>query len=308
MKKILLLIICFLTINTIFAQKGADNDSITSGWVTTGKFTFLINQSAFSNWQPGGDNSFAGNAGINYDFNYDKDIWSWDNKLIASFGLTNNDDDGVRKSDDRMEFNSVLGKKMKRKNWNFSFFMNFKTQFIDGYDYEDDYTDKYPDRSNEDFPTSGLIKPAYWSFGPGFLWKKSNNLNVNMAPITSKFTFLTSEIFEYNEDLVEYESSNDIEMYGVSPGESQLYELGLNIRAYYKFDVMENINIENILSFYSNYLNKPQNIDIDYTVNLVMKINNVFSTNLTFQAVYDDNAYQGIQMREVFGLGLNYHF
>ena len=71
---------------------------------------------------------------------------------------------------------------------------------------------------------------------------------------------------------------------------------------------MKNINLENIFSIYSNYLDKPQNIDIDYTMNLVMEINDVFSTNLTFQTIYDDNAYSGFQIREVFGLGVNVSF
>ena len=71
---------------------------------------------------------------------------------------------------------------------------------------------------------------------------------------------------------------------------------------------MKNISMENIFSIYSNYLDKPQNVDLDYTMNIVMKINDVFSTNLTFQTIYDDNAYSGFQIREVFGLGVNVNF
>jgi len=277
-------------------------DVIPEGWNTFGKITFLINQSAFSNWQAGGDNAFAGNLNVNYDFNYKKGDWSLDNKILASYGLTNTADNGTRKSDDRMELNSILGKKWK-KNWNYSFFMNFKSQFTEGYDYNDDFVG-----DNEDFPISGLFKPAYWSFGPGLYWKKNDNFNVNFSPLTAKFTFLFGEIFTINDDdsnNVFYESSNDVETFGVDPGESLLFEFGFNIRAYYKFDLMKNISVENIFSVYSNYLDKPQNIDIDYTMNLVLKINDVFSTNLTVQTIYDDNAYKGFQVREVFGLGLN---
>lgn len=66
--------------------------------------------------------------------------------------------------------------------------------------------------------------------------------------------------------------------------------------------------MENIISLYSNYIEKPQNINVDYTMNLVMKINDYLSTNLTFQTIYDDNAYSGFQIREVFGLGVNVGF
>jgi len=313
LKKLLLLTLFVFANQITFAQTTTqeEEEAPKEGWVKTGKITLLINQSAFSNWQAGGDNNFAGNININYDFNYTKGVWIWDNKILASYGLTNNEDDGIRKTDDRLELNSILGRKLNKKYWSASFFMNFRTQFTDGYDYEDDYTDQNPGTSNEDFPTSGFFKPAYWSFGPGFLWKKSDNLYVNTAPATAKFTFITSEIFSYNDDdpdNVFYESSNDVEIFGVDPGDSYLFEFGLNIRSYYKFDIMKNISMENILNLYSNYLDKPQNIDIDYTMNVVMKINDVFSTNLTFQTIYDDNAYAGFQIREVFGLGVNIGF
>ncbi len=302
MKNIILTLFLLISASLLFAQDEAKKDTIPDGWATTGKLTFLANQSAFSNWQTGGDNSFAGNLNANYDFNYKKGDWTLDNKLLASYGLTNTKNDGTRKSDDRLELNSILGKKLK-KNWSASFFMNFKTQFSDGYDYTDDFLG-----DNENFLTSGLFKPAYWSFGPGFLWKKSDNLYVNIAPITTKFTFLFDEIYTFNSDTHLFESSNDVKTFGVDPGDTSLFEFGLNLRAYYKFDLMKNISMENMLSLYSNYLEKPQNVDIDYTMNLVMKINNLFSTNLTFQTIYDDNAYSGFQVREVFGLGVNYNF
>mgnify|MGYP000200103167 CR=1 FL=1 len=66
--------------------------------------------------------------------------------------------------------------------------------------------------------------------------------------------------------------------------------------------------MENIANLYSNYLDKPGNVDIDYQMNLVMKINKYLSTNVSFQAIYDDNAFQGFQTRQVFGLAVNFGF
>ena len=66
--------------------------------------------------------------------------------------------------------------------------------------------------------------------------------------------------------------------------------------------------MENILNLYSNYLEDPQNIDLDYTINIVMKVNKNISTSLAYQTIYDDNAFQGLQTRQVIGLGLNYGF
>jgi hypothetical protein len=71
---------------------------------------------------------------------------------------------------------------------------------------------------------------------------------------------------------------------------------------------MTNVSLENILSVYSNYIEKPENIDLDYQINVVMKINRYLSTNLSMQAIYDDNAFQGFQTRQVFGLAVNFGF
>ena len=47
--------------------------------------------------------------------------------------------------------------------------------------------------------------------------------------------------------------------------------------------------MENILNLYSDYLDDPQNVDVDYTMNLVMNINKYISTTLAYQTIYDEN-------------------
>ena len=153
MRKLLVIGALIFGMSFTYAQDADAEETPKQGWTKGGTFTFLINQSAFSNWVAGGQNNISGTAGINYDFNYLRGEWSWDNKVIASYGLTNNDDQGTRKTDDRFEYNSLVGKEAFG-NWNYSFFLNFRTQFTDGYDYDND--------ADGDFRTSGLFKPAYF--------------------------------------------------------------------------------------------------------------------------------------------------
>ncbi len=306
MKKIVFALAFILGVTVVNAQVLSEDsfnqgqDTVRpDGWIRAGNVTFLLNQSAFSNWLAGGENNVAGNLGLNYDFNYKKGDWTWDNKIIASYGLTKLKGQDTRKTDDRLEFNSLVGKKASGY-WSYSFFANLRTQFTNGYD--------YPNDAAEEFQTSGFFKPAYVTFGPGMLWKRSENLKVNLAPVTSKMTILGGEVFTYDKGLGEFLSSDDVETFGVDPGKSLRYELGFYVEGYYKFNLMQNVSAENILNLYSNYLEDPQNVDINYTLNLVMKINDYLSTNLIFQTIYDDNAYQGFQIREVFGLGVNFGF
>ena len=283
MKKTILLIALTVQIQSIYSQEKTQDSIPSSAWTKGGTFSFLVNQSSFDNWVAGGVSNISGAVGINYDLNYSKADWSWDNKIIAAFGITKIKEQDIQKSDDRLEWNSVLGKKAKGY-WNYSLFLNFKTQFTD-------------DLNSETKGPTRLLSPGYLQFGPGMLWRKSDNLKVNIAPATSKLIIVDKEL-----------TQPDAAYFGVEEGKSTRYELGASIGTYYKFTLMENITMENILNLYSDYLQDSQNVDLDYTINIVMGINKYFSTNLAFQAIYDDNAFKGLQTRQVIGLGINYSF
>ena len=280
------------------------NDTIPDGWKTGGTATVLFNQSAFSNWVAGGVSNIAGNVNINYDANLKKGNWTWDNRFMFGYGLTKNEDQDYRKTDDRLEINSLVGRKAFG-NWSYSFFANLRTQFTNGYNYDND--------ADKNYETSGLFNPAYLTFGPGMLWKKNDNLKFNLAPLTSKVTFIGDTLWKHdpNNELANedgFVNNDQVTLFGVDPGKSSRYELGFYASGYYKVKLMENVTMENVLALYSNYLEDPQNVDVDYTMNLAMQINKYLSTNLTVQTVYDDNAYQGLQVREVFGLGVTANF
>lgn len=291
MKKLLTLSFLFC-LALAQSQEVVDSLALDSNWVAKGNASFLFNQSTFNNWLAGGENNISGTAGLNYDLNYKKEDWTWDNKIIASYGLVKTKNSSfAKKTDDRLEINSLLGKKAKGQ-WSYSAFLNFKTQFTKGYEYDKDINGR---EIRTEY--TNILSPAYLLVGPGMLWKKNDNLKVNLSPLTSKFTFVDANRTLPNEAY-----------FGVKEGESMRYELGFNASAYYKFAVVANVAFENILNLYSNYLEDPQNVDLDYQLNIVMKINRFLSTNISFQTVYDDNAYKGFQIRQVFGVGANYGF
>ena len=297
MKKIILLIVLVFTFNGTFAQMSEKEllkkteeaaaakakDDKPDGWKKSGTFSLLGGQSSFSNWAAGGQNTIAGNVGLNYNFNYKKGNYSWDNQLLAGYGLTKLSGQDMKKSDDRLQFNSLLGKKANGL-WYYSLFFNFKTQMDSGFD------------QGTGVKTSHFFSPAYFQFGPGMMWKKSDNLKFNFAPATSRLIIVDNQFTQFGSS------------FGVLQGKTSRYEFGGAINAYYKFNLMENVSVENILNLYSNYLDNPQNVDVDYTLNITMKINKVLSTNFAFQTIYDDNAFSGLQTRQVFGLGVNYTF
>ncbi|RTY95845.1 DUF3078 domain-containing protein [Flavobacterium sp. GT3R68] len=291
MKKTAIILLCIFGTITAKAQEEVKPDT-TKVWTCKGNFILLFNQSTFSHWTAGGVNNLSGNVGVNYDCNYKKDDWSWDNKILASYGVVKTKSALEKKTDDRFEFNSLLGKKAKGY-WYYSAFLNFRTQMTKGYVYKTELGVETRE------PRTNLLSPGYLTFGPGMLWKKDDNLKFNIAPLTSKFTFVDPDFTLPNKAY-----------FGVEEGNSMRYELGFYAAGYYKFMLMANVSLENILNVYSNYLDKPQvkKTDVDYQLNVKMKINRYLSTNLAFQTIHDLDAYDGWQTRQVFGAGVNFDF
>ncbi|NGY36627.1 DUF3078 domain-containing protein [Flavobacterium sp. XN-5] len=282
MKKSILSIVFILAV--FFGNAQETPIDTTKVWTKNGNISLLFNQSAYNKqWLGGGTSNIAGNFGINYDFNYKKGDVVWDNKFILAYGLTKiKGAEMSAKTDDRLELNSLWGKKA-RGDWYYSIFFNFKTQMDSGYD-----------KDNQKI--SHFFSPAYTQFGPGMLWKKSNNLSVNFSPATAKLILVHNHFTDLGPS------------FGVLQGDNSRFEFGASISGYYKFNVMANVSIENRLNLYSNYLDNPQNVDIDYQMNLVMKINKYLSANVAVQAIYDDNSVKAVQVREIFGIGVNYGF
>lgn len=290
MKNYILTSLLLLSFTVTFSQKKQIDEK--EGWDTNGKFTFLFNQSAFSNWAAGGDNTLAGNLSINYNFNYKKNNFIWNNKIITSYGMTKSKSvDFTKKTNDGFNYNSMIGFDADGL-WFYSLLVNFKTQFTKGYKYQKD------DNGNEyRVDHTNFMSPGYLLVGPGMLWEKNPNFKFNLAPATSKFVFVDRKY-----------TLPDRKYFGVEEGENLRFELGFSASMYYKFKLMTNVTMENILAFYSNYLDKPKNIDLNYTLNIDMNINKYLSADFIFQTIYDDNAFKGFQVREMFGIGINYKF
>ena len=132
--------------------------------------------------------------------------------------------------------------------------------------------------------------------GFGLSWKEHDNLWVNFAPISPRFTFV-SKTFTQN-------LAPDTTYFGVEKGKSSRLEFGGAINAFWLTELLKNVRFEQRLGLFSNYLDKPKNVDLDYQATLNMEVNKNLSANIIVQLVYDDNAVQELQVREVFGIGI----
>ena len=273
-----------LIVQALDSSEAALLDTVpTTSWSHDGNFSIIVNQSAFSNWVAGGDNSAAFNTTVNQNLIFEYKKWSWNTRFNASVGFNRIQGNRTKKTDDRWEINSILAYEARGK-WKYSFFGNVRSQFIIGYkDYNADPLEV----------TSNFFSPGYINFGPGMIWRDSDNLYVNLSPLTSKITHVRNE-----------QSGK----YGVEEGKNQFYEFGFNLGAHWKFQVYDNVTIEHFLTLYSDYLHNPKNVLVDYQITVVNKINKYISTNLNLHMIGDDNASSRIQFKEVFGLGVTINY
>jgi len=282
MKKTVLTLVFFLTILSVNAQEITKDT--TKFWTKKGNISVLFSQAAYNKeWLGGGTSNISGNFGLNYDINFKKGDVVWDNKFILAYGLSKIDGTGTTaKTDDRIDINSLYGKKMSKK-WYYSGYFNFKSQMDVG-----------RNRNNE--VISHFLSPAFFQFGPGLLYKKDSKLSINFAPAAAKLIVVHDHFTEFGPS------------FGVLQGDNTRFELGASITVYYKLVAMANVSIENRLNLYSNYLENPQNVDIDYQVNTTMRINKYLSSSLNLHIIYDDNSIQAFQVRELLGVGINCDF
>lgn len=267
------------------------------GWDREGLFRLNINQAMYSHWQSGQTNNIEFNTHISHNFNFQRDNMLWDNLLLFDFGMNKINGYEFRKTQDKLEINSIIGAKTPN-NWSYSYFLNLQTPISNTYNYTKDLIKKNR--------TAGFLAPLYIATGPGIMWRKDANLHFNIAPVTAKSVYINGNVHKFNTETETFDSNNEIMIYSVEPGEDFRHKLGFYSSAYMKFDLMKNVKMENRLALYSNYLESPENIDMDYTMNLTLKINKLLSTNISFQTRYDDQEFEGFQVRESLGIGLNF--
>jgi hypothetical protein len=268
-------------------------------WKVGGNTSLNFSQVSLTNWAAGGVSSASGVALFKIFGNYNKNKVNWENSLDLGFGLLKEQDKDAIKSEDKIELNSKYGIKQSEK-WNISTLFNFKTQFADGY--------KHPNTTNK---ISAFMAPAYTSLSVGFDYKPNKAISLLLSPLSGKMTIV-------NDDEL-----SAIGAYGLEPGDRIRYEIGSFLKLEVKTEIMKNVTLNSKIDLFSNYLNHPENIDINWDLAINMKINDFLSANLTTNLIYDDDIKiptddnndgtidsngPKVQFKEMFGLGINLKF
>ena len=297
MKKNFALLAVTLILATSYGQEKAD-----TLWKFNGVTSLNFSQMSLSNWAAGGESSFAGNALVNLNANYKSRDGNatWTNELYLGYGLIRQGDDPARKSDDKIDLASKYGYRAS-KQWSYTGLLSFKTQFTEGYDNPGDLVNRTK--------ISNFLAPGYLNLSFGMDFKPSDKFTMLIAPVTGKMTLVMDE------DLAG--------SFGVPVDKNIRSEFGGYIKIAYASPIMKNVKLNTKIDLFSNYLENPQYVDVNFDLLLSMKVNEYISASFISQIIYDydirfdildtDGLPTGgtesrIQFKQLFGVGLTYSF
>lgn len=296
---VLLLLVVTLTANAqISVQKPLKDSTL----VFSGISALNFSQVSLSNWNGGGNNALSIAGLVDLKLVKKTDKFSWVNSLSAGYGLQKIEDQEFRKTDDKIEIVSEYKSKAFDQ-WDYVGNLTFRSQFDKGYNYTDDTTRVL---------ISEFLAPGYFLVSLGLNRNIGKFINFSISPLAGKITVVNND------------SLSAIGAFGVDPGKKVRGEFGGSMKVGVKAEVFKNVTYSSSLELFSNYLDTPQNIDVNWDNLISIKANNFLTTTLSFTLIYDDDIniagedadndgepdYNGprVQLKQVFNLGIQYKF
>ncbi|MFZ0280484.1 MAG: DUF3078 domain-containing protein, partial [Bacteroidales bacterium] len=251
----------------------------TEYWRYRTESAFSLNQGMLSNWVKGGESSISTTLDVTAFFDYSNKplLISSNHFARLKFGMLASWEDGdmrVMKNLDLLETNSKFNHKAFGK-FDFSAIMLFKTQIAKGHNFTT-YKLNGVDRDTA-ILVSKLMNPATLTIGLGLDYKPNKVTSINFSPLSYKATFVPDT------------SSIDQTKYGIAKDRRSKHEPGASFLVSNEFKAAKNVTVTNRLQLFTNYINNPLNIDVDWEMILVAHINWFTDVRLNTHLIYDDD-------------------
>jgi hypothetical protein len=236
-------------------------------WDYSFSSSFALNQTFLSNWAKGGENSFSNMLDITGEAKHTnkEEKTEWTNSFRLKYGSTITEEYGLRTNTDMFNLNSQFNKVIREK-IDFSGVFYMKNQIARGYKYPDDST-----------VVSKFLNPTSFTIGAGLEYKPFKKTTLNFSVLSYKNTFVldTSRI--------------DQTRHGIEADKRVRQEMGGQLLVKNSVSLIDGLNLTNTVRLFTNYLNKPQNVDVDWEINVEQKINWYFTVLLNLHFIYDDD-------------------
>ncbi|MFW5886623.1 MAG: DUF3078 domain-containing protein [Bacteroidota bacterium] len=254
-------------------------------WKYGGNENIQFSQGFQENWAKGGKNSISLLSDLRIHANYKKENVEWESYGINKLGIISAEDEDVRINDDLIELNSKLGLRAGKK-WFYSGMLNFKTQFFNNYESNDE---------NKENPISGFLAPGYFTMALGMDYKQ-NNFTLMLLPVTSKTTLVV--------DTVKY----DQKRYKIPEGKKVDNMGGASFVNNFRWEISNDFNLSSKMDFFYEYMRSDNHVQAEWEIIMDMKINVFLGARIGTYLRYYTNESEKLQFRENLSISFNYKF
>jgi hypothetical protein len=229
--------------------------------------SFSLNQNYLQNWARGGQSSLSGMVDLRAEAKYTNKETNvtWTNYQRLRYGSNRTKEQGYRTTADILEFGSQYNKRITEK-LDFSAVLYGMSQVANGF--------KYP---NDSVVVSKFLNPGTFTIGAGFEYKPMKQTLVNFSVLSYKNTFV-----------LDTANINQV-THGIAAGKRARQEMGGQLVMSNRTTIMNGLTINNNIRLFSNYIEKPQNVDVDWEMNINKQINWLFTIRLNLHLIYDDD-------------------
>jgi len=242
-----------------------------------------LTQVAFTDWTQGGENALSWALGLDGKSVLEREQTSWSTSYKFGFGQARLGDQGIRKTDDQIDLETMLTYKLGGQVNPYGA-ATLKTQFAKGFKY---------DAKGTETEVSQIFDPAYLTQTVGAVYQPIPELKTRLG--VGLREIFTSKFPRYADD----PSTLEIEKTQVNGGLESVTELSWKIE--------DNVTFGSKLEMFSTF-KKLDEVIVRSDNILAAKVSKYITAMLTVQLLNERAASPRTQIKEVLGLGFSYTF
>lgn len=300
---------------TLLDQARAATDTVPDGWQIGAGLGLDLGQ--LLNVNPrvgGGENRIGIGTNVTIFADLERGLHHWSNNATLNFavqklgqGVLPRPFQGRRvpfqKSIDELRLASQYGREFGEDvPWGYGVEATFLTQLAPTYqDSAGRNLLSNVDDNNQGSPIAEFLSPATFTLSPGITYRPNDYFDALFSPASYKTVFVA------NEDIADVRTPSGDLLYaylGRDDGSAtSLQQFGASLRANYgkTFLADERLLVKSTLGLFSNYLDNPQNIDIDWRNEIGFEVTKGLTVSLNTVLLYDDDV--PVQISDFDGVG-----
>jgi hypothetical protein len=238
-------------------------------------------QASYDNWSQGGVNTISVTASTVFNAKYRNNHFAYALSTNLKYGKARLEGEGTRKTDDRITVNNKFSYLFNDESWSAFGNINFSTQFDQGFDYG----------SSNPVLISKFFAPAYLTQIAGVAYSPADYFTAE-AGMALKETIVTDTRLSTR--------------YGLDPGEKFRFEPGYSLAMNFEKKMFANVRLISSVETFTNLQRHIDNTDINFSNELIGKINDFMNMSLQFVVIYDSDFSRQLQVKQVLSAGISY--